>query len=65
MAWYKGTQQQANSYNDEVSEAQNYKGETQKYSPVIEIGGSFYVYKHPEFSSNMQEVEKLPQTEEI
>lgn len=64
MVWYKGTESQANAYNDEVSEAQNYKGKTQKYSPVIEIEGNFYVAKHSDFSSEMEEVNKLPIIEE-
>lgn len=61
MAWYKGTEEQANLYNDTVSDARNYTGEIQKWSPVMEIEGNFYVSKHKDFSSQMESVDKLPE----
>lgn len=60
MAWYKGTEQQVKTYNDEVSASRNYTGEIQKWSPVMEIESNYYVAKHPDFDSEMEEVDSLP-----
>ena len=64
MAYYKGTEAEANAYNKEVSDAQNYQGQTQKYSNVYEIESFWYVSKHEDFTSDMVEVDNLPATNE-
>lgn len=65
--WYKGTKQQAEDYNQAVTEKQNYdpKGTVKEWWNPTEIEGEWYILKHKDFSSEMQEVKELPQIEEI
>lgn len=63
--YYKGTIEQCEAYNSNVVSVEKYKGITNKWSDVMEIEGNYYVAKHSDFESEMEEVDKLPQIEEV
>lgn len=65
MAFYKGTQKQCEDYDNFVSQKENYQGTTIKWSEVMEIEEEFFIAKHPSYSSDMVEVDKLPVIDEI
>lgn len=61
MAYLKGTEKQANDYNNFVTSKLGLKGVTNKYDEVIKIGKYYYVQKHYKYISNMKEVKTLPE----
>ena len=66
--YYKGTKSQCEAYNLE-----NYNGTesmkqdpfTTSYASIQEIEGQFYILKHKDFESNMDEVSQVPKKTEI
>ena len=61
--YYKGTNTECEAYNLEVyngTESMNQDPFTTSYASIQEIEGQFYILKHEDFSSNMQEVNELP-----
>ena len=61
--YYKGTKTECEAYNLEVyngTESMNQDPYTTLYALIQEIEGQFYILKHEDFSSNMQEVNELP-----
>ena len=66
--YYKGTKKQCNDYNQKV-----YNGTlsmkldpfTTSYASIQEIEGQFYILKHEDFESNMDEVSELPKSTNI
>jgi len=61
--YYKGTKTECEDYNLEVyngTESMNQDPFTNSYASIQEIEGQFYILKHEDFSSNMQEVNELP-----
>jgi len=61
--YYKGTKRQCQYYNRKVyngTESMKQDPFTTSYASIQEIEGQFYILKHEDFSSNMQEVNELP-----
>jgi len=61
--YYKGTKSQCEAYNNEVyngTESMKQDPFTTSYASIQEIEGQFYILKHEDFDSNMQEVNELP-----
>ena len=61
--YYKGTKTECEAYNLEVyngTESMNQDPFTNSYASIQEIEGEFYIFKHEDFDSNMQEVNELP-----
>ena len=61
--YYKGTNTECEAYNLEVyngSESMKQDPFTTSYASIKEIEGQFYILKHKDFNSNMQEVNELP-----
>ena len=61
--YYTGTQQDCEAYNEEVKQGEGYSGTTTDWDIPIERDGSWYVTKHDKYTSTMELVDKLPQTE--
>ena len=61
--YYKGTKSQCEAYNLEIyngTESMKQDPFTTSYASIQEIEGQFYILKHKDFESNMQEVNELP-----
>ena len=61
--YYKGTNTECEDYNLEVyngTESMKQDPFTTSYASIKEIEGQFYILKHKDFESNMEEVNKLP-----
>ena len=61
--YYKGTKTECEAYNLEVyngTESMKQDPFTTSYASIQEIEGQFYILKHEDFDSNMQEVNELP-----
>ena len=66
--FYKGTNTECKDYNLEV-----YNGTasmkqdlfTTSYASIQEIEGQFYILKHKDFNSNMEEVSQPPKNTEL
>lgn len=61
--YYTGTQAECESYNQTVTQGEGYKGTTQQWFAPIERDGNWYVAKHDDYTSTMELVNELPQTE--
>lgn len=60
MQYIKGTKEQCEAYNAEVTQGENYQGITSQWAKVQEIEGSFYIAKHPNYSNELEIVNQLP-----
>ena len=61
--YYKGTKTECEAYNLKVyngTESIKQDPFTTSYASIKEIEGQFYILKHKDFNSNMQEVNELP-----
>ena len=61
--YYKGTKPECEAYNLEVYEgvsSMKLDPFTISYASIREIEGQFYILKHKDFESNMQEVNEFP-----
>ena len=66
--YYKGTNTECEAYNLEVyngTESMKQDSFTTSYASIQEIEGQFYILKHEDFNSNMQEVSELPYNPKI
>jgi len=63
--WYKGTLQECEAYNLEISINANYNGTTQKWDEIREIEGSYFIRINVEYSSTMEVITELPIISEI
>ena len=66
--YYKGTKAQCKAYNLKVyNGTENMKQDpfTTSYASIKEIEGQFYILKHKDFESNMDEVSQVPKKTEI
>ena len=61
--YYTGTEQECIDYNATVTAGQNYQGVTTHWADPIYSEGNWYVSKHDKYTSAMELVDKLPQTE--
>jgi hypothetical protein len=60
MQYIKATKKQCEAYNAEVTQVENYQGTTSQWANVKEIEGSFYIAKHPNYSTELEIVNELP-----
>jgi len=61
--FYTGTKTECEAYNLGVYngvESMNQDPFTTSYASIQEIEGQFYILKHKDFESNMEEVSELP-----
>ena len=61
--YYKGTKSQCEAYNLEIyngTESMKQDPFTTSYASIQEIEGQFYILKHKDFESNMDEVNEIP-----
>ena len=61
--YYKGTKTECEAYNLKVyngTESIKQDPFTTSYASIKEIEGQFYILKHKDFDSNMEEVNELP-----
>ena len=61
--YYKGTKTECEAYNNEVyngTESMKQDFFTTSYASILEIENNFYILKHKDFNSNMEEVNELP-----
>ena len=61
--YYKGKKRQCQNYNSKVyngTASMKQDPFTTLYASTQEIEGQFYILKHEDFDSNMQEVNELP-----
>jgi len=61
--YYKGTKTECEAYNNEVyngTESMKQDFFTTSYASILEIENNFYILKHKDFNSNMEEVSELP-----
>ena len=66
--YYKGTKRQCQYYNRKVyngTESMKQDTFTTSYASIKEIEGQFYILKHEDFESNMDEVSELPKSTEL
>ena len=66
--YYKGTKTECEAYNLEVyngTESMKQDSFTTSYASIQEIEGQFYILKHKDFESNMDEVSQPPKNTEI
>lgn len=62
--YYKGTKEQCEAYNLEVSQGENYQGSTTKWAELQEIEGGFYILKNDKYNSEMEMVDNIQTTTE-
>ena len=66
--YYKGTKTECEAYNLKVyngTESIKQDPFTTSYASIKEIKGQFYILKHKDFESNMQEVNQPPKNTEL
>ena len=66
--YYKGTKTECEAYNLEVyngTESMKQDYFTTSYASIQEIEGQFYILKHKDFNSNMEEVSQPPTNTEL
>ena len=66
--YYTGTKSQCQYYNRKVyngTESMKQDPFTTSYASIQEIEGQFYILKHKDFESNMDEVSQVPKKTEI
>jgi len=66
--YYTGTNTECEDYNLEVyngTESMKQDSFTTSYASIQEIEGQFYILKHEDFESNMDEVSELPKNTEL
>jgi len=66
--YYTGTKTECEAYNLEVyngTESMKQDPFTTSYASIKEIEGQFYILKHKDFESNMQEVNQPPKNTEL
>ena len=66
--YYTGTKSQCEAYNLEIyngTESMKQDPFTTSYASIQEIEGQFYILKHKDFESNMDEVSQVPKKTEI
>ena len=61
--YYKGTKQECEEYISSVDASENYGESTKTWDIPIERDGNWYVTKHDKYTSTMELVNELPQTE--
>ena len=49
MKYYKGTKQECDAYNSEVTQGEGYQGTTTKWAEPVQIGNDYYIPKHPDY----------------
>lgn len=63
--YYVGTLEQVTQYNDQVTQSEGYTGTTTSWATPVERDGNWYILINSKYySSTMNTVEKLPDTEE-
>lgn len=66
MAYYKGTYEQCEAYDNEVVAGENYGQSTTNWADAVEINGDWYIMKAEPpmatkvYTSEMEEVQELP-----
>ena len=63
--YYTGTKSQCEAYNLEVyngTKSMKQDPFTTSYASIQEVEGQFYILKHKDFESNMDEVSELPKS---
>ena len=66
--YYTGSKSQCEAYNLEVyngTESMKQDPFTTSYASIREIEGQFYILKHKDFESNMEEVNQVPNNDEL
>ena len=66
--YYKGTKRQCQYYNRKVyngTESMKQDPFITSYASIQEIEEQFYILKHKDFESNMDEVSELPKSTEL
>ena len=66
--YYKGTKTECEAYNLEVyngTESMNQDPYTTSYASIQQIEGQFYILKHKDFESNMEEVNQVQNNNEL
>ena len=66
--YYKGTKTECEDYNLEVyngTASMKQDTFTTSYASIQEIEGQFYILKHKDFDSNMEEVSQPPKNTEL
>ena len=66
--YYKGTKTECEAYNLEVynvTESMKQDPFTTLYASIQEIEGQFYILAHKDFESNMDEVNQVPNNDEL
>jgi len=66
--YYTGTKTECEAYNLEVytnTPSMKLDPFTTSYASIQEIEGQFYILKHKDFESNMEEVNQVPNNTEI
>ena len=66
--YHTGTKTECEAYNLEVyngTESMKQDPFTTSYASIKEIEGQFYILKHKDFESNMQEVNQPPKNTEL
>jgi len=59
--WYKGNKQRCEDYNAIVSYNEGFKDTTSGWSSIAEIEGTYYIFKHENYSgAYLTEVSELP-----
>jgi hypothetical protein len=60
--YYKGTKIECEDYNTKVKLGEGYQGSTDSWANVTsnQNGEGFAILKHEKYESNMQEIDKIP-----
>ena len=60
--YYKGTKQECEDYNNQVTLGENYQGSTTSWANIIknQNGQGFAIPKHLDYISDMQKIDKIP-----
>lgn len=59
MTYLKGTKEELEAYNEEVTIGENYQGGTTQWAEIIETEEGLYIAYNEEYPSELEKVEEL------
>lgn len=60
MQYLKGTSEQLEAYNNEVTLGENYQEGTTQWAEVIEIEGEYFIRFNEKYPSELEKINEIP-----
>lgn len=60
MKYLKGTSEQLEAYNNEVTLGENYQEGTTQWAEVIEIEGEYFIPFNEKYPSELEKINEIP-----